>query len=210
MTEEESYIHGLTAQGRHRQQDFRSLATDPVELAQTISAFANTSGGRLLIGVRDDGIIAGIQTDEEVYTVVKAAYKLCFPEADINIRTIRTESGKVVMATIPEAMAKPVCAIGTKGLKTAYMRIKDLDVPASPVIVEAWKQDQREENIMPYTDTESHMMEMMRLNPRQPLQIISKISHVKRFLVIKVIARLIRYNLAGWEYDGNDFLYYLK
>ena len=53
-------------------------------------------------------------------------------------------------------------------------------------------------------------MEMMRLNPHQPLQVISKIAHIKRFLVIKILARLIRYDIVGWEWDGEDFLFYLK
>ena len=106
--------------------------------------------------------------------------------------------------------AKPVCAFDDEGHKTAYMRIKDENVVASPVIIEMWKQEQREENVMPYTDTESGLMEMMRLNPHQPLQVISKIAHIKRFLVIKILARLIRYDIVGWEWDGEDFLFYLK
>ena len=210
MTEESSYIRELIAQGEHRQQDFKHQVADAVKLARSVSAFANTIGGRLLIGVCDDGTVAGVQSDEEIYMMTKAAYRHCTPEADINFKTFHTDGRNVVVATVPPAAAKPVCAIDEKGLKTAYMRIKDRNVVASPVIVEMWKQDRREENVMPYTDTESHLMEMMRLNPRQPLQVISKMAHVKRFTVIKVLARLIRYDLADWEYDGDDFLYYLK
>ena len=81
---------------------------------------------------------------------------------------------------------------------------------ASPVFVEMWKQEQRDENMMPYTDTESRLMEMMRLNPHEPLHVISKIAHIKRFLVIKVLARLIRYDLVYWEYDGDEFLFSLR
>ena len=114
------------------------------------------------------------------------------------------------METMTPGTAKPVCAFDDEGHKTAYMRIKDENVVASPVIIEMWKQEQREENVMPYTGTESGLMEMMRLNPHQPLQVISKIAHIKRFLVIKILARLIRYDIVGWEWDGEDFLFYLK
>lgn len=210
MHDDSQYIHSLIAQGEHRQQDFKFGVDDAAKLARSVSAFANTVGGRLLIGVRDDGTIAGVSSDEEIFMMTRAAYSCCEPEADINFKTYHADGHNVVIATIPPATDKPICAIDVKGHKTAYLRIKDENVAASPVIIEMWKQDQREENMMPYTDTESNLMEMMRLNPRQPLQVISKISHIKRFLVTKILARLIRYEIVGWEWDGNDFLFYLK
>ena len=210
MRDDSQYIHDLTAQGEHRQQDFKYEITDAGKLARSVSAFANTVGGRLLIGVRDDGTIAGVKTEEEIYMMTRAAYGCCEPEADINFKTYHVDGRNVAVATIPPATAKPVCAFDDEGHKTAYMRIKDENVVASPVIIEMWKQEQREENVMPYTDTESGLMEMMRLNPHQPLQVISKIAHIKRFLVIKILARLIRYDIVGWEWDGEDFLFYLK
>lgn len=210
MHDDSQYIHTLIAQGEHRQQDFKYGVDDSAKLARSVSAFANTVGGRLLVGVCDDGCIAGVKSDEEIFMLSRAAYSYCEPEADISFKTYHVDGHNVVIATIPPATDKPVCAIDTNGRKTAFIRIKDENVAASPVIVEMWKQEQRDENMMPYTDTESSFMEMMRLNPRQPLQVISKISHIKRFLVIKILARLIRYDIAGWEWDGNDFLFYLK
>lgn len=208
--DDRQYLKEIIAQGEHRQQDFKYKVTDAYKLAKSVSAFANTIGGRLLIGVADGGEIAGVRSEEEIYMMHKAAYEYCRPEADINFRTLHADNATVVIASIPPATAKPVCALADDGTSTAYIRIKDENVVASPVIVEAWKQDQRDENVMPYTDTESHLMEMMRLNPAQPLHVISKIAHLKRFLVIKVLARLLRYDLAYWEYDGSDFLFSLK
>ncbi len=210
MHDDSQYLHSLIVQGEHRQQDFKFGVDNAQKLARSVSAFANTVGGRLIIGVADDGTIAGVSTEEEVFMMTRAAYSCCEPEADISFKTYHADGHNVVIATIPPATDKPICAIDDKGLKTAYIRIKDENVAASPVIVEMWKQEQREENMMPYTDTESNLMEMMRLNPNQPLQVISKITHIKRFLVIKILARLIRYNIVGWEWDGNDFLFYLK
>ncbi|WP_418631273.1 helix-turn-helix domain-containing protein [Waltera sp.] len=34
---------------------------------RSVSAFANTRGGRLLIGVRDDGHISGVKSEEEIF-----------------------------------------------------------------------------------------------------------------------------------------------
>ena len=48
------YIHALIAEGEHQQQDFKFEISDARKIAKTLSAFANTDGGRLLIGVKDN------------------------------------------------------------------------------------------------------------------------------------------------------------
>lgn len=207
---DKEYLQELIAQGEHQQQDFKYKVEDALKLARSVSAFANTEGGRLLIGVRDDGEMSGVKSDEEIYMLHKAAYEFCKPESDINFKTYHVEGRNIVIATIPRAIARPVYALDEKGKEVAFIRIKDENIIASPVFVEMWRQEQREENMMPYTDTESHLMEMMRLNPHQPIEVISKIAHIKRFLIIKILARLIRYELADWEFDGENFLFTLS
>jgi predicted HTH transcriptional regulator len=49
----------LIAQGEHQQFDFKFEVSDSKKIAKTLSAFANTDGGRLLIGVKDNGNITG-------------------------------------------------------------------------------------------------------------------------------------------------------
>ena len=58
-------IEELIAQGEHQQLDFKFEVSDSKKIARTLSAFANTDGGRLLIGVKDNGAIAGVRSDEE-------------------------------------------------------------------------------------------------------------------------------------------------
>jgi predicted HTH transcriptional regulator len=207
---DKEYLQELIAQGEHQQQDFKYKVEDALKLARSVSAFANTEGGRLLIGVRDDGEMSGVKSDEEIYMLHKAAYEFCKPESDISFKTYHVEGRNIVIATIPRAISRPVYALDEKGKEVAFIRIKDENIIASPVFVEMWRQEQREENMMPYTDTESHLMEMMRLNPHQPIEVISKIAHIKRFLIIKILARLIRYELADWEFDGENFLFTLS
>ncbi|MDY3842491.1 MAG: ATP-binding protein, partial [Prevotella sp.] len=62
--DDKAYLQDLIAQGEHRQQDFKYKVQDAYKLAISVSAFANTAGGRLLIGVRDDGTIAGVSSEE--------------------------------------------------------------------------------------------------------------------------------------------------
>ena len=74
------YIHTLIAEGEHQQQDFKFEISDARKIARTLSAFSNTDGGRLLIGVKDNGKIAGVRSEEEKYMIEAAAQLYCLPE----------------------------------------------------------------------------------------------------------------------------------
>ena len=74
------YIYSLIAEGEHQQQDFKFEISDARKIARTFSAFANTDGGKLLVGVKDNGRIAGIRSEEEMYMVETAAQLYCIPE----------------------------------------------------------------------------------------------------------------------------------
>jgi predicted HTH transcriptional regulator len=75
-----SYLQSLILEGEHQQQDFKFGITDSRKIARTLVAFANTNGGRLLIGVKDNGVIAGVRTDEEYYMIESAAHLFSKPE----------------------------------------------------------------------------------------------------------------------------------
>ena len=49
--------------------DFKFEISDSKKIARTLVAFANTDGGRLLIGVKDNGSISGIRSEEEKYMI---------------------------------------------------------------------------------------------------------------------------------------------
>ena len=81
-----NYIKNLIAQGEHQQLDFKFEIDDARKIARTLSAFANTDGGKLLIGVKDNGNIAGIRSDEEYHMIEAAAQMYCRPEPGFQTR----------------------------------------------------------------------------------------------------------------------------
>ena len=142
-------IEDLIAQGEHQQQDFKYKVTDAVKLARSVSAFANTDGGRLLIGVRDDGTIHGVRSEEEIFMMHAAACKYCTPEPTIQFETLHVPTephgGRlrtVVVCTISPSAQRPVFAL-EDGRKTAYIRVADENIVASPVHLAIWRQEAR-------------------------------------------------------------------
>lgn len=83
---ETEYIQQLISEGEHIQQDFKFAISDARKIARSISAFANTQGGRLLIGVKDNGKIAGVRSEEEIYMIEAAARMYCRPQVELENR----------------------------------------------------------------------------------------------------------------------------
>lgn len=124
------YIHALIAEGEHQQQDFKFEISDARKIAKTLSAFANTDGGKLLIGVKDNGKIAGVRSDEEQYMIEAAAGLYCSPEVNYTMQTYQVEGRSVLVVQIEESDRKPVYAKDETGKYLAYLRIKDENILA--------------------------------------------------------------------------------
>lgn len=134
------YIHALIAEGEHQQQDFKFEISDARKIAKTLSAFANTDGGRLLIGVKDNGRIAGVRSEEEKYMIEAAAQLYCTPKVQYTIRTYIVEGRQVLLASIDESSQKPIYAKDESGKPLAYLRIQDENILATPVHLRVWQQ----------------------------------------------------------------------
>jgi len=55
----------MIREGEHVSQDFKYFLSDTRKIARTLAAFANSKGGRLLVGVKDNGNIVGLKHQEE-------------------------------------------------------------------------------------------------------------------------------------------------
>lgn len=62
----EAELLAQIAQGESDQQEFKRLIDNPESIAGEIVAFANSEGGRLYLGVEDDGTIAGCPNPTQV------------------------------------------------------------------------------------------------------------------------------------------------
>ena len=200
------YLLSLIREGEHQQQDFKYRVSDACKLAKSVSAFANTNGGRLLIGVRDDGHLSGVRSEEEIYMMHQAAYKYCRPEASIKFDTYHVEGRTIVISTVSPSDRRPVFAIGDDGQSRAYIRIADENIVASPVLLAVWRDAQKPHGtMMTYTDAVRKLLDAM--TGWQTLNQLVRRSAIPRPKVITLLARLIRFGVAQWEYKDQQFLF---
>jgi predicted HTH transcriptional regulator len=206
--DDRTYLLRLINEGEHQQQDFKYRVADAVKLARSVSAFANTDGGRLLIGVRDDGHLSGVRSEEEIYMMHQAAYRYCRPEASIKFDTFHVEGRNIVIATVPKSDRRPVCAIDEEGRQRAYIRLADENIVASPVHLAIWREEQRQQAVaFTYGDDERRLMSVMQGGQWQSLGQVVKSSRLPRPKVIMLLARLIRYGLADCRLQDHQFVF---
>lgn len=131
-------------QGEGQHLDFKHSINDSKKIARSLVAFANSKGGgSLLIGVKDNGKIRGIASDEEYFMVETAAHLFCKPEPEFNHK-IWNVTGKIVLEIIvPEGKDKPYLAPDENGNYKAFVRNFDQNLIAGKILKEVWKRKKR-------------------------------------------------------------------
>ena len=72
--------------------------------ARELVALANTLGGRILLGVRDDGTVVGINDSNDLRARIQDISRNCDPPVQILAEPV----GNVIVVTVRESNAKPV------------------------------------------------------------------------------------------------------
>ncbi len=94
--------------------------------ARDLVAFANTAGGRILLGVRDDGTVTGIDDTNDLRARIQDIARNCDPPIKILLQRI----GEVTAVTVRESDAKPAqCSDGffwRQGAVTQKLRREEI------------------------------------------------------------------------------------
>lgn len=132
----------LIRRGEGDQLDFKQTISDPVKIAKTIASFANTRGGALLVGVRDNRTIRGVDPEEEKYVLETAASFHCDPAISLSYREVEDEETNttVLEVTIAESKDKPHYTIDQHNERRVYIRQHDKSLPASKLMIDMMRQ----------------------------------------------------------------------
>lgn len=204
----EAYIQKLIKEGEHQQQDFKFEISDVCKIAKSLSAFANTDGGRLLIGVKDNGKIAGVRSEEEQYMIQAAAELYCTPPVVYEMTTYIVEGKQVLLADIKRTEKRPVYAKCEDGKLLAYVRIADENILATPVHLRYWRQNESQSGeLTVYTEREQHLLSLLNEHRMLTLNKCCKLSGLPRPITIKLLARFIRYGIVETVYKEQQFYF---
>ncbi len=157
-----SYIHKLIADGESDTLDFKYNINDSRKIARSMVAFANGRGGRLLIGVRDNGSIAGVSSEEEIFMLEAAAEYYSKPTIKPEIREWQVNGKTILEVHILESQSKPHYAKNEDDKWRAYIRVNDNDLLAEKVLLKLWKiERQQKPAVVKYRKKEAQLMKIL-------------------------------------------------
>ena len=186
--------------------DFKKTITSCEKIARTMVSFANNKGGRLLIGVADDGTIKGVKSeDEERYMITKAAELYARPALEPSFEEVYIDDKLVLVVEIEESHTKPHYSLAEDGKWWVYVRVKDKSVLASKIVVDVLKRAADEKGVLiEYSNKEKALLEylekMERINIQEycELQKLSR-RNAQRILVNMILSGVIRIHTTEKE-----------
>jgi len=172
------YLLNLIQQGEHQTQDFKYCISDSKKIARSLVAFANTDGGRLLIGVKDNGNIAGVRSEEEYY-MVEAAARIYSKMIDFTTKQHFIDGKTVLEVMIKPSSDKPHYAVDENGKWWAYFRKDDENRLANKVMLEVWKKQKSTDGIMiNYSDSEKILLDYLENHEKISVSKFARIAHL--------------------------------
>lgn len=203
-------IKKLIAEGEHQQLDFKFEITDSARLARSLAAFANTDGGKLLIGVKDNGAIRGVRTDEEKYMLENSATAHCKPEVPFSTKEWVVDDKVILEVDIPRSIKHIYKAPDNDAKLKAYVRVKDQNLQANGVLMKLWTKRIKNQKIkFVYSKPVQEVLFYLRENTCITLADAIKISGLPKFKTEHLLSDLILLEIVALELAENKELYTL-
>ncbi|HTF80614.1 MAG TPA: ATP-binding protein [Cytophagales bacterium] len=190
------------SRGENDTQDFKQEITSVLKIAKTIVAFANTKGGRLWIGVKDNGKIIGCEPLEEQYMIEHAAAEFCKPAINVEFVKHCYEDKEILEVRIPFSKSRPHFAKDEAGKWWAYVRYKDHTVLAGIVTLESYKKKNKD-ILIKYTETERSILVFIAEQGRVQLNQVTKDLKIKRHIAVMILSNLVATGILEVNHENH-------
>ncbi|SIQ95446.1 AlbA family DNA-binding domain-containing protein [Pontibacter lucknowensis] len=184
-------LQRLIWQGENDQVDFKQRVTQPDKIARTLVSFANTRGGTILIGVKDNGYIVGIDPDEEKHTLELAAAFYCDPPLQLTYEEVELDGHTILKVSIPESDQKPHFAKVKEDDWRGYVRVNDTSVQTSKMVEKSMQTEEPAFERIPLDRHERAVLDYLALNRRVTLRQYMKIANLSERRAYRMLVKLV-------------------
>ncbi len=205
------YISRLIEEGEHQRQDFKFAISDAKKIARSLVAFANTDGGRLLIGVKDNGVLAGVRSEEELHMIEAAMQMYTRPKIKCKANNWIVEGKTVVEVIVEPGTNKPYSAPNEEGKWMVYLRQKDSNVLANKLLIKAWRKKRSSDGLFMTLDKEHNILiDLLNNHSQTSINRFCKAAGITPKHAEKVIVDLMVLDLVDYEVQDSKTVYTLK
>lgn len=200
-------------EGEHQEQDFKFRIDSSLKIARSLSAFANTDGGRLLIGVKDNGKITGIDPQEEYYMIEGAAEVYSHPRIPFEYELYDVDNALVLVIHIHPSNQRPHFVKETTTQKIAYIRREDQNLATNRVLLRYLRDKSpknSQKNLVAYSDAERFLFEYLSANDYISVSKFVKKAQIHRNKAERILASFLKWGLLDFESTEGGIRFKLK
>jgi predicted HTH transcriptional regulator len=197
--------------GESQTLDFKFAVSDSRKIARSMSAFANTDGGSLLIGVKDNGRLAGIRSEEEIYMAEAAATMHCKPEVHFSSVLYQIQNKEILEIIIPAKKDELTLAPNEQGKHVAYLRYRDANYIAGNIYERVWKSRRTKANThLKISEYHKAIMELMERKGIVSLELVADSLDLTKKFASGIIENLILLDVVDFKLTEQGMHYGLK
>jgi predicted HTH transcriptional regulator len=190
-----SELKQIVAKGEGLYTEFKRKVNHPDKIVKEIVAFANTKGGKLLLGVDDDKTIVGLKyANEDEFEMRKAIEYYCKPSINYRItRIIVAPNRNVLLFEILPSLEKPVFVIYNfkKNTGVAYIRVADQSLQASREMRKILQGNtQNQDIVFTYTEKERILMQYLAKFQRIDVITFASVANISEKEASDILVRL--------------------
>ena len=119
-----SELFEILANGENSGMEFKRDDIRPEQLAKEIVALANLQGGRILLGIEDDGTISGIQREGLQEWVLNVFRDKVHPQILPYYEEVQVDDKRVAVVSLTQGISKPY-VVRHNGREDIYVRMGD-------------------------------------------------------------------------------------
>ena len=165
----------------------------------------------MLIGVKDNGRIAGVSSDEEIYMVEQAAQMYCRPPQTLDFNLHRIEGKTILVATIRESDVKPVKAPDEQGEWRTYYRVADENIAVSDIheqVIER-KSSAHSSTTLAFSESEHCLLEYLQNQGAITAEGYMRLCHISRLAAEMSLVNLCEMGVLKISYHDSSCVFSL-
>lgn len=203
-------LKALIREGEHQTQDFKFRIEDQKKIARTLVAFANTDGGRLLIGVKDNGKVTGINPEEEFHMIEGAASLYCKPALKFESKVWQEDFRLVLEVVISKSETLKYNAQDEDGKWKIYVRRDDHTLLANKILLKVWNYEKKGvKKPQEFGENELLLLRCFQDKEAYTLSQLYKRSGVDKHEVDSLLALFVYWEVIAMEMSEEKTLYRL-
>lgn len=208
----------LISGGETLHTEFKQKFSEFEKIAKEFIAFANTKGGKVIFGVRDNGKICGVHSEKEIQELTeKTVNEYIEPLIDYKIEFYEYNDREVVVVNIPESKYKPHRIQDYKseldiGGALVYIRVKDKSVPASKEMIRILKAQMEQKPLYKYEvrKEEKRVFEFLENQETINVKELSEFANISKRRSSRTLVKMVRAGLLiiHTKDNGEEFFTY--